>query len=290
MDRKNLFLRLYRWCRRQDENYHTGALACVVDIIRRHEPEVFDQFVDWFTDGSVSFANPGEVRVVSQYAVGDSIADLALVGLDYLVVVEVKVSDNLAPDQVRGYHQNLEQQEKPWTLVLVVKEWTPFEDWMEPSTLHRWTELGEIVKECRSDCEDSAVIFLLDEFINFLEVRGMARKKITEALGPGLQDAWQMYQLLLDSLRAAGADMSGRRVNIHQSSEWSGFMLPDHGANVGFYFSDPTTLVFYRRKGDDDPLSLDLEAAGFFGEDAAGQEKIIAQWISDCMTEIRHDG
>src|SRR3974390_196896 len=91
-DTMNIFLTLHRYAERQDENFATAALACVLEKLRDHEPEIADPLIAKLT--CVNISDIGQDRPdigIQERADGGEFFDLSLEAKAWKAVVEVKV-------------------------------------------------------------------------------------------------------------------------------------------------------------------------------------------------------
>ena len=174
---------------------------------------------------------------------------------DHVVYVEVKVESGLGWKQLVRYRQALEKEEASGkTLALLTRYYVEPDDVTgRPDVSRRWYAVADRLSELlRLDTWQSALsAFLVRQFVDFLQERGMTMEQVTWELKNGVRAVWNLIQML-------GEALDGHKAIYAQSvgKEWNGYYVTEKKGWAGVMWEKPTDLVFRTNE-----LAVDDDAA-----------------------------
>ena len=105
--RPNLFSSLYRWARRQDENFTTEGFTWLLGYLVREEPEAGRAIVSWVCLGNCHHPLREPVLITTQQITPDGKPDIRIDANELVALVEVKKGSGLSKDQLPRYRAAL---------------------------------------------------------------------------------------------------------------------------------------------------------------------------------------
>lgn len=241
----NLFARLHKWARRQDENYLTESLAVVLEHLLVLAPAVGVRLVARLTGGLIDLpaTEAGAVQVGTQVEAGGGRVDLQLRAPLRLVWVEVKAESPLRPGQLEGYLVLLRGSDVEQTrLVLLTRHperYAPGD--AVPDREFRWFEVADWLADeaAAADAAGAVPGFVVRQYIDFQEERGMTLVHVGKYMPEGLRAASHLMTMLTEAAAAC-------RVPFQKGSGWDALGVTlDRGKYwVGVKCSEPEKLWF----------------------------------------------
>ena len=307
----NLFLALNRWASSQPENFLTEAFVVLLNRLSENSPQAFAHVIGRITGGAIQLDpdSSADVTVQSQALTDLGSPDIEITGPDLHCFIEVKDGSPVDLDQLNRYSRVLsERAESAKCLVLLTRYPPPLVS--EPYLVEpvRWSHIAEWLGELRNTSElDETTRYLNDQFIGFLEGKGMTAERVGWELAAGLTQLLNLKTMMQEALISAGA----HRVWMSYGSEFSGVAVPDPDSNSSAYFlniwfSDPGHLLFITRSDkvledrrtdwEDHPnnqlkrkLRIDSEEMHFFSRPLDSQRRLLEEFCASCLADTVYD-
>lgn len=309
----NLFHRLHKWAHRQDENFLTEALAVVLEQLLVLAPAVGTRLIANLTGGFVSVApeDASAVELHTQVEASTGRPDLEVRSRRKIAWIEVKAESELRKGQLEGYRYLLNQMGTVETKLVLLTQFRPkYEPGDErPDTQLRWFEITDWFEAAQESADEIGEVpgFLVRQYRDFLEVRGMKLAHVGKFLPEGLR-AWGS---LLNMLQEAAAAC---QISTTLSTDWDsvGVRLDGQKYWVGMNYSEPEKLWFGTRtridpeaagklgegEVEDDAsipggyrwwrgAELESEPVHFFARSKIGQMEWLEDFIRECLTQAR---
>jgi hypothetical protein len=311
-DENNLLLRLHKWARRQDENFHTEALVHLLRHLLQNEPVAATNILKGIT-GEVLDLVPAEmasVNINTQVSTLEGIPDIEIKKVpDHLVYVEVKVEAELGELQLESYREALTKSGfKRMGLILLTKFSVTEQIKAKCNDTLRWYQIAEWL-ECElaeKRIQQPLSIYLVEQFLEFLKQRGLIVEKVSKQLIEGIQSLLNLLVMLEKALNLIRA----KSIEFDIQSEWVGYFFKfDTGKYwIGLRYDRPQVLLVEEKTdkasyeqiasdkyywGDDEywylrherDLSRHLSSEGkqFFELLKSGQLQYIEQFITESL-------
>ncbi|MBI1879476.1 MAG: PD-(D/E)XK nuclease family protein [Chloroflexi bacterium] len=308
----NLLLRLHKWAKRQDENFHTEALAHLLRHLTQHEPIAATNLLKVITGELLDLA-PNEVASVSietQVTTPSGTPDIEIKTLDHLIYVEVKVESGLGNLQLERYRQVLKGRRdfKNTSLVLLTRY--PFyleEDQAQPDVAICWYQIAERLKYefDYGTIQQPVGRYVTEQFLRFLQKRGLTveLERVGEELTQGVQ-AFLSLRNLLEMVRQALILNKVSSIELDAQWDWIGyfFKVSRKEYSIGIEYDRPYILVFSAHNVDrnlykHDELEyiedgdwfrkIDLSSALFFQSSSYDQWQYIKQFFDESLNLVQ---
>ncbi len=305
----NLFLRLHKWAKHQDENFLTESLAVVLEHLLVLAPTAGKALVAKLTGNFIGVSDDADsIEIRTQVVEERGRLDLEICTVNRRVWVEVKVESGLGPGQLEKYSGMLRNKsDEQNRLVLLTRypeedssadpdirklRWFQFADWLE-------SEMNAI-----SLASDTAN-FLAQQFLDFLEERGMTIERVEHYMPEGIRALSNLMNMLNETAVACN-------VPVKPTTGWGyvGLILDRGKYYVTLGFEEPGRRWFstcrkinpeaaaklgvgevweenwvpgHNRWGTS--LDLDSEQIHFFYHSKVGQMKLLEDWLQDCLSK-----
>lgn len=310
----NLFLRLHKWASRQDENFLTEALAVVLEQLLVLAPAIGTRLVSRLTGGFLDLPaeDASAIEVRTQVEAVQGRPDLEFRSPHRLAWVEVKVESELRTGQLAGYRVLLDESGIDQTrLVLLTRYPETFgpEDTL-PDVTVRWFEVADwLESELPAAVEAGEVAsFLVEQFLGFLEARGMTLAQVGKFMPEGLRALSNLMNMLVEAAGACGVSvkklpgwnefgvyLDGRKywvgVNLTEP-EYLGFTTcyckidPQKAANLGVGELGEESWVPGRHRWER-WVELDSESVHFFARSKVSQMQWLEEFLRECLALAR---
>ncbi|MBX9585365.1 MAG: hypothetical protein K2X87_34085 [Gemmataceae bacterium] len=244
----NVFARLHKWAWRQDENFLTEALAVVLENFLVLAPAVGARLVTRLTGGVIDLpaGSAGRVAVATQVEAGAGRPDLEISTPEQLVWIEVTAESTLRVGQLEGYRVLLGESGVGQTrLVLLTRHPEEYRtEEARPDAEVRWFELADWLGDELPAAEAAGEVpgFLVRQFLDFLEGRGMTLAQVGKYMPEGLRALTNLMNMLVEAAAAC-------RVPPKRAPAWDSLGLKLDGDRywVGVNFEEPEKLGFGTR-------------------------------------------
>ncbi len=307
----NLFTSLNRWASGQSENFLTEAFVQLLNRLLANAPHEFDSLIGSLTRNKVKShdGNRSDIQIRSQASTELGSPDIEISGPNIHCFVEVKDGAPVDPDQLRRYSEVLSSRvEQTRCLVLLTRYRPPPIN--QPFLVEpvRWSHVAEWLGEFRAERQiDDATAYLLDQFLGFLEDKGMTAEKVGWELIAGLDQLVNLKVMMQEALVSAGA----YRVWTSYGGDFSGAAMPDRDTNSSAYFlniwhSDPGRIIFVTKEANvrldrragwtDHPngqikrtLMIDSEENHFFSRSLNSQRELLEEFCTSCLSDTVYE-
>jgi hypothetical protein len=309
----NLLLRLHKWARRQDENFHTEALVHLLRHLIQYERVAAANILKAITGEALNLASDEAalVRIDTQVITSKGTPDIEIKTSDCLIYVEVKVESGLGDLQLERYRQVLRERNDFRNTSLILLTRYPFvsrEGEEEPDAVVRWYQVAELLEGELEDgtIKETVSKHVAEQFLGFLRERGMTMEKVSEQLIQGVQSLRNLLDMVSEALV-----LKGIRPKIHSGQDDYGydsgysFKLGSGEYWLGIEYDWPHILLFvtlhkidegaYRqlklgRVGEGQwihELDLSSEETGFFVLSKSDQLQCIEQFLKKSLDVVR---
>lgn len=242
MRSKDIFSALAKYNSATDENYLTEALVFVVKSLFSRERLLGIELLDYLCvkNNEFSFGEDERVAISTQEVTEQGTPDIKISTSDKLIYIEVKHDSPLGYRQVERYKKVLESSPKTIKhVVLLTRFAIDFEGEEERPYKHiRWFEVYNWLDNIKS--EGQIVVYLIESFKSFLEVKRMSMQKVGWEYINGVP----AFNNLIDML---GEAIKGASLQVHQrSAGWASkaFWLENKKFWCGIYYNNPLVVVF----------------------------------------------
>ena len=257
----NLFLRLNKWATRQDENFLTESLAVVLMHLLDKAPvagkrivaELTDQFIGLPTDDA------GTIKIVTQVEEENGRLDLQIRTQDRRVWVEVKVESGLGDGQLERYSGMLRTKSDEENRLILLSRYPVDTAFADPELRKfRWFQAADWFRgeSCAIQTADAVAGFLTQQFVNFLEARGMTIERVEKYLPEGVRALSNLTNMLFAAAMACKVSVKKR-----SPKDCIGLNLDGLKYWVGVSLSDPEKLWFGTRCRIDSEYAAKLSQA-----------------------------
>jgi hypothetical protein len=248
----NVFQRLHKWASRQEENYCTEALSVLFEVLLVRDPVVGVRLVAKFTNDRIVLdpAQADAVTFVTQPQHQEGRPDLEIRTAEVLVLIEVKVEEDVRAGQLAGYRRLLDRKKTASRTLGILTRYpvtyhSPGDD---ADFEHRWHTVAVWLEKerARDEFSDPIARFLCEEFHSFLRAKGMALSQIDWQFAGGVRAMQHMIDMMLEAARSCRVEASPRAwidcmgIALHKGRCW-----------IGFYYSEPERLYFECYSGFD---------------------------------------
>ena len=236
-----LLARLHKWASRQDENFLTESLSCIVEHLLYSESEAGAAFLKWLTGGAISIKadEADAVDVSTQYATPAGTPDIVIRSRESRVYIEAKVDSGFGANQLERYRADLNtRSEKKKALITLTRYPIDLKSCIPVDQERRWYEIADTLRELQ--ISDPVSLYLISELLELFRFRGVAMESVSWQLPEGIRSLRNCMTLLEEALNKTG-------ISIHQRSaawDWYGFYLEKKKYYVGIKFDDPTVVRF----------------------------------------------
>ena len=236
----------------------------------------------------LKFENPDLIQLSTQVVIEAGRLDIEVrSGSDILAYIEIKHDAPLGEGQLEYYKAQLDKSDFAYkTLVFLTRSLASGQETTLPKTEYHhicWYDVYGELSAIKSDVNDEASTFLIDEFLTFLEEKQMSLERVGWEYINGVPSLIALINLLEVAILEAAPE-----VNLRNSggSSWLGFGL-DGEYYCGIRFAEPLLVVFENNSGvSADPTykcDLELEKEHFFSFSQAEQLERLVAYIQDCI-------
>ena len=215
---QSVFSVLFRWARRQGENFTTEAFAWLLRLLLRSEPTAGEGLISLLCLGKrdTHLLAADHIVVTTQKVTRAGKPDISISTDSFLAYVEVKTGATLGVNQLGRYRRALEEErgQRRGELVLLTVDYVEIAD---EDSAHvrkvRWHEVDRWLSDL--DLGDGVTQFAVKEFIAFMKENVMTVQRVGWEYVKGVQAMRRLMAMLARALEAAG-------VRIHQRAQPGG--------------------------------------------------------------------
>ena len=286
-DVNKLFSSLSRYAFRQEENFLTESLVYLLNLILEREKAIAvdilanlcgSKVADWFDESAT-------ISITTQFTVDEGRPDIAIeVSADKLVFIEVKHDSSLGDEQLKRYYSHLKNlSSKATRLVLLTRSRHSVQETsLDRYLFHHvcWYEISGWLSE--ANFHDDVVIYLVDQFLDFLQEKEMSMEKITWEYIQGMPAMVNLVNMIGTALSEFAPESSTKKTI---GASWAGYYMD--GFFIGFRYVNPLQIVCENDTGTNPTFKreLGLEKAHFFSLTAGEQLECLITFVSGSFQE-----
>lgn len=236
----NLFIKLHKLATAQDENFITETFAHILlRLIDTDSDAAFfmlNKIVGDFLQ--IDVEELCSVSISTQVSTPYGTPDIEIKAPAFLAYIEAKVESGFSFDQLERYRKALNKSSVENSVLITVTRYPLVleEQMVSPDKSLRWHQLVEWLEEL--EVSDKVNAYLIDEFTDFMKMRGVAMESVGWELPAGIRS----FQNLLTMLSEA---LSANDIIIYSKSgawDWHGYYIEDKKFFIGLYLSNPTVV------------------------------------------------
>ncbi len=238
----NIFSALAKYNSATDENYLTEAFVFLLKSLLQREHSRGVEFLNTLcvNNSEFCFSADARISVSTQDVTEQGTPDIKISTPDKLIYIEVKHDSPLGYRQVERYKKVLESSPKAIKYVVLLTRFAvDFETEEEKPYKHvRWFEVYNWLDNIKS--EDQIVVYLIESFKSFLEVKRMSMQKVGWEYINGVP----AFNNLIDML---GEAIKGVSLRVHQrSAGWNrkGFYVGSTEFLCSVSYNNPLVVAF----------------------------------------------
>ncbi|MEX0865823.1 MAG: hypothetical protein WD030_00600, partial [Pirellulales bacterium] len=187
----NVFQSLNRWATQQDENFVTDSFAYLLRLLVRNDRAAAATILQKLTGGcfDISLQTLAQVQIETQVATDHGYPDIRITCAGHCALVEVKVESPPDQSQLARYRKALDECGVQKTcLVLLTRYPAELDPTLAlPDHKVRWLQIADWLQSENGQQIDSPISrFMTEQFVTFLQQRGMAVRQLQPDLAPGI--------------------------------------------------------------------------------------------------------
>ncbi len=309
MSSENIFSALAKYNSAEDENYLTEAFVFVLNSLLTGERAAGCEILTKLcvNDDEFSFDYDEAISVSTQEMTEQGTPDIKVSSPDKLIYVEVKDYSPVVSSQLKRYRKGLESKSATIKrLILLTRFPVDFSEHKGIPDKHaRWFEVYNWLADVKQRAQDPVSLYLIDEFMNFLEVKRVSIEKVGWEYINGVP----AFNNLINMIEAAIKDA---KLSFYKTSPkaaaWASkaFWLENKKFWCGIYYNAPSVVVFKAFNKEDLDIkrvetpsypvkkalksiwfSLQLEDIHFFSLDKDRQLEEITEFIKTACAEAQ---
>jgi len=168
----DLFQSLFKWARRQDENFSTEVFVSIFRHLQRNEPKIAAKIFNFLTDSKyeLTLKEVPFLNISTQSSMDMGRPDIVIESAHLVIFIEVKLNAGFGDKQLFRYKSKLSKEKYKHTcLVTITKyplEYYGLTDSELPDVSLRWIDIAKSFSKYKIIKPISK--YLIDEFILFL--------------------------------------------------------------------------------------------------------------------------
>lgn len=291
MKSPNLFKTLSKYGSREEEDYLTESFVLLIKLLLERKPKIGLGLLNRICGMSenLRFETPDLIAISTQVVVDEGRPDIEVkYGSTILVYIEIKHDASLGEGQLEYYKRKLEESDFEVTaLILLTRSKVSGQE----TTLGRdeyhhvcWYDVHCWLLEIEEEKIDEVCIYLIEEFVRFLEGKQMSLERVGWEYINGVSSLVALGNMLEVAILETRPEIALRRTG---GSSWLGFRLNDE-LYCGIRYTTPLVIVFENNGGTDPTYKhdLDLEHVHFFSLNQAEQLECLVKFIDDAINGI----
>lgn len=283
---RNVFSSLNRYAHRQEENFLTESLAYILEVLLLREPLSLQHIFNLLAGLDVTI-DQQELRIITQESTETGRPDLVLEQIkEFTVFVEIKHDSPLGVEQLEHYLEELTLRPGAYhQLVLLTRSRHSMRQTSLDPQEYRlvcWYQIAGLLSEL--PMTDPVPIYLVDEFLSFLEEKEMSMEKVEWEYIRGVPAMRHLANMLGTAIAETLPDMS---VTKTAGWSWIGYYLAEDFF-IGFRYNDNMQIVVENDRGNKPSLkkTLNLEKSHFFALEAGEQLETLINFVSNATEEL----
>jgi len=229
----NLLLKLHRYSHRQDENFITESFVHLLVHLIESEPTIGITLLNKLSSNKLRWSKKESKRISiqSQIKTDEGIPDIEVQSIDKLMYIEVKVESDFSHNQIKRYKNVLKKSGCTKTHLTVLTRYPYIESSGSemPDSSFRWHHIVDWLDKLVEDIDNDVSHFIINQFVNFLKMKGIAMEKISWELINGLKSFNNLMVMLREAI------VANKLKKTRGSSQGdSGFYLDDYWVGIIF--------------------------------------------------------
>jgi hypothetical protein len=229
----NLLLKLHKWAKRQNENFHTEALAHLLRHLIQHEPVAAVNILKAITGGALD----SEPENVTSISINTQITtlrgfhpDIEIRTSNHLSYVEVKIESGLHKSQLEEYRKALDESgfRKTSLILLTQNSFIPESGEVVPDTAIRWYRIAELLADELSygTIKQPTSRYVTEQFLEFLKKRELTveLERVGEEFTQGIQ-VFLSLRNLLEMVRQVLILNNASSIELDVQWDWIGYFF-----------------------------------------------------------------
>jgi len=240
----NLLSKLHKYSHRQDENFITESFVHLLVHLIEFEPKIGINLLNKLSSNKLwdDEDKSKRISIQSQIKTDEGIPDIEVRSIDKLMYIEVKVESDFSHNQIKRYKNVLKKSDCTKTHLTVVTRY-PYTESSEseiemPDSSFRWHHIVNWLDKLVEDIDNDVSHFIINQFVNFLKMKGIAVEKISWELINGIKSFNNLMVMLREAIVAN--KLKKRRGS---GKTWDGYYLDDYW--VGIRYESPNTIGIY---------------------------------------------
>lgn len=281
----NIFSALSKYNSAKNENYLTEAFVFILNHLLQNDRPLCLPILEILcvNNDEYSFGIDEEISITTQETTEFGRPDIQILTPDKLIYIEVKHDSGLGDKQLDNYNQALIKYglNKTITRLIFLSRFPSDlpESSEKPNKHVHWYEIYNILSKYQT--KDQVIKFLIQSFMEFLEVKKMSVQKVTWEYIKGVTAFKDLINMLGVAIEAAG-------LTIYQKTagwEWMGYYIEDNNNFLGVYYDTPLFISFGTTiNGKWKTVhTLDFEQIHFFSLNKDEQFEKITNFIKVCF-------
>jgi len=238
----SIFSALARYNSATDENYLTECFVFLLNSLLEKERTIGIQILNQLCvkDNEFCFDADEAISVSTQDVTEEGTPDIRISSPNKLIYVEVKHDSPLSYQQIERYKKALESSDAAVKhVVLLTRFAIDFEKEDERPYKHvYWRDVYKLLESTHA--EDPVIVYLIDSFKSFLEVKQMAIQKV----GWEYINGMPAFNNLISMIEAA---LQSAKIPIYRNStgwDYKGFLLENQEFWCGIVYDEPEVIRF----------------------------------------------
>lgn len=284
----NIFSTLFRYSVYAPENYLTEAFVYLMKELLVREPDVAIALINGLCGFSSKpgFVNASSISCNTQVTLDEGRPDIEIRDDDRLLVyVEVKHNSPLHDGQLEAYKSELLKSgyEETRLILLTRSKQSALDTTLSPDEFHHacWYQIHAFLLS--SKVNDKVAEYLIDQFLGFLEEKGMSVKKVSWEYMQGVPSMLNLISMVEAAIEEAIPWVKIKRTG---GWNWRGFYVGEMFCGIRY---DEPLLVVVENNGGWKPTfrkDLDLEKKLFFALGQDEQLEMIINFIREGYQEM----
>ena len=253
----NLYNNLHRSTSGWDEDFLTEAFTHLLKYLQDHESDAAYLIINKLTGNLPRELGEDidEISISTQLSTNFGIPDICIRHQSFLVLIEVKVDADFHSGQLSGYRRFLSESELPNVRLNTLTRYGQSGDHSAVDLAIRWNQVAGGLEKLR--LHDPVAIYLRNEFVGFLNKRGVAMDKVEWDLVSGIKSMLSLLNMIVEAMSAVELKHDTATAGKNRQ----GF-LRKHGPTkrifVGIYLDDPSRLWVHT---ENCPLDNELQVS-----------------------------
>lgn len=246
MSADNIFSTLAKY-NSATENYLTESFVFLIKSLLKKERAIGLEILTHvcIDNNEYSFGIDEAITISTQDVTEQGTPDIKISTPDKFIYVEVKHEADLGSRQIERYKEALiESSAVIKHVVLLTRYPIEFQSMEDKPYKHiHWHEVYNWLANVKDKVQDKVVVYLVEQFMFFLEAEGMSIKKVVPEYIDGVAALNNLMNMIESAIEAAGISFFK---GYPRSAGWDfkGFWMEEKQYWCGIHFNNPSVLTF----------------------------------------------